>query len=255
MSTRPHPTRRTARLRRNRRGAVMVETVLITPLLMIVIVLLMYLGWNFRRLQRVTNMDRYEVWRETTPGSTGPGKADVLGHEPLNQAFYSDISDPARTLTQSRGRGRTAIPEAHRTLQQQTADEGFAYLESFLGSSPTGIYERFEARHDQVSPFLATFMSDTSSTRTGHRRLNGDWRYANGVAFNGQKQKWEPASYRVAPGPALREVFFVELDEGLSPYTRNNRLAQAIQDFYTAYPSYRGPDIPTTWDPSSGWTY
>lgn len=233
----------------------MVETVLITPLLMVVIVLLMYLGWSFRRLERVTNMDRYEAWRETTPGASGPTQAPILGHEPLNQAFYGDVSDQARTLTEATNRGRTDIPDAHRTLQQQTADEGFAYLESFLNSSPTNLYERFEARHDQVSPFLERFMSDSSRTRTGHRRLNGDWRFANGVTYNPGKQKWEPAGYRVAPGPALLEVFFVELDEGLNPYTDNNELARAIQEFYTAYPSYRGPDIPTTWDPTSGWSY
>ena len=239
------PTRRrnTNRRNRSRLGAVMVETALITPVLMVVIVLVMYLGWNVRRLQRVTNMDRYEAWRQTTPGSRGPTQADLLGHQPLNDAFYGDVSDQARQLDESNGRGRTAPPEAYDYLQQLTADETYAYLEEFIASSPTGIYERFEARHDQVSPWLARLMSDLTRTRTGHRRLNGDWRYANGVTYNASKGRWEPAGRRVAPETSLREVFFVELDEQLEPYARNNELAETIRDFYSAYPPYRGPDI------------
>lgn len=250
------PTRpRNRRRNRSQLGAVMAETVMITPILMIVIVLIMYLGWNFRRLERVTNMDRYEAWRQVTPGARGPQQAEVLAHQPLNDAFYGDTSDQARILSAAGNRGRTQIPEAHRILQQQTADETFAYLESMLNSSPTNLYERFEARHDQVSPYLAALMSDLTRTRTGHRRLNGDWRYSNGITYNGEKQKWEPDGYRVTPGSALREVFFVELDEGLEPYTGNNDLATAIRDFYTAYPGYRGPEIPTSWDQNGGWQY
>lgn len=248
---RPRPRRR----HRSQLGAVMAETVMITPILMIVIVLIMYLGWNFRRLERITNMDRYESWRQVTPGTTGPQQAEILAHQPLNDAFFGDTSDQARILDTANNRGRTAIPEAHRRLQQQTADETFAYLESLLNNSPTNHYERFEARHDQVSPYLAALMSDQTRNRTGHRRLNGDWRYANGVTYNGEKQKWEPDGYRVAPGPALREVFFVELDEALQPYTTTNDLAAAIRDFYTSYPEYRGPEIPTSWNQGDGWSF
>lgn len=253
MPASPKPARRT--IRRSRVGAVMAETCLIIPFILVVIVLMIYLGYNFRRLERVTNIDRYEAWRQTTPGSRGPGQAEPLGHAPLNNAFYGDNSDQARLLTEANNRGRTAIPEAHRTLQQQTTDETFSYLDNFFAASPTGLYERFEARHDQVSPYMESFLSDMSRTRTGHRRLNGDWRYANGVTYNAEKQKWEPSSYRVTPGSSLREVFFVDLDDGLAPYARTNPLAEAIRDFYTAYPGYRGPDIPTTWDQTSGWQY
>ena len=77
--------------------------------------------------------------------------------------------------------------------------------------------------------------------------MNGDWRYVNGIRYNGSKQKWEPSnSRRVVPGEALRDVFFAELDDGLEPYDNNgNNLAGAIRDFYLAYPRYRGPDVIT----------
>ena len=237
----------------SRRGAVMVETVLITFLIMIVVVLFLYLGWSFRRLQRVTNMDRYEAWRATTPVTINPGldlglrvnprRSADLAHQPLNETFYGDIADPARQLT-AVDNSRAPVPQAHRLIQEQTTDETPVYLEHFYAASPTGRLERFEARHNQSSPYLAAFMSDLAATRTGHRRLDGDWRYSNGLAFNAEKDKWEPAGYHVIPRPALREVFFAGLDDALLPYTDDNGLAAGIRDFYTAYPRYRGPDLP-----------
>lgn len=248
MHTRPTP-RRPRNRRRTQRGAVMVETVLIIPVLLVVIVLIMYLGWQVRRLQRVTNMDRYEAWRQTTPGSVGPAQNPLNDHAALNNTFYDDVSDQARQLTHAANQGRTAAPEAYDYLQQQTTDETFAYLEDFLDASPTARYERFEARHNQTSPFLARYMSDLSRTRTGHRRLDGDWRYANGVTYDNAKGRWIPAGYRVSPAEPLRDVFFAEFDDRLRPYVRENRdgvpnLASRIRDFYSAYPSYTGPDIP-----------
>ena len=249
---------------RSQRGAVMAETVLITFLIMIVVVLLLYLGWTFRRLQRVTNMDRYESWRAVTPMAIAPGQAGLhpnprravdLAHQPLNDTFYGDIADQARQLTPT-DNSRTPVPQAYRLIQDQTTGETFTYLDRFYEITPTGHLEQFEARHEQASPFLAAAMSNLSRTRTGHRRLDGNWRYSNGLIFNTEKSKWEPAGYRVVPGPTLRESFFTELDNGLDPYITTNDLAATIRDIYAAYPNdYHGPDIPIAWDPVDGWLF
>jgi len=233
--------------KRKQRGAVMVETCIILPFLFIIFVLILYIGWNMRRIEKTTMMDRYEVWRQTTPGSQGPAQNNVAQHAQLNDAFFGDTGDDAERLSHDLSRGRTQIPEAHRLLQQQLSDESFAYYRSFLDASPTGIYERFEAQHRQISPLLARTMSDVTRNPTGHTRLDGDWRFGDGIAFNRDKQKWEPNGRRVVPGTPLREVFFVELDDGLSPYTSSNPLAEAIREFYTRYPAYVGPEIPTRW--------
>lgn len=233
----------------------MVETVIVLPFIFIILVLVLYLGWNFRRMQTTTNMDRYEVWRQTTPGARGPAQNNIDQHAQLNEGFHGHTGDEAERLSNALNRGRTDVPQAHRLLQGELVDESFAYYQDFLDTHPTAIFERFDAQHDQVSPLLERTMSDTTRNPTGHTRLDGDWRYGDGITYNREKQKWEPNGRRVVPGQPLREVFFVELDEGLTPYVATNPLAEAIRDFYTRYPGYRGPEIPTTWNRNGGWDF
>ncbi|MEO0475687.1 MAG: hypothetical protein AAF085_06940 [Planctomycetota bacterium] len=238
----------TTRYRRSTLGAVMAETVLVMPFIMIAIMLIVYLGWNFRRTAQVTNMDRYAVWESVTPGAPGPdaqGMAQDIRNPRLNNAFFSLNGDQANDLDELREtQGVRYLPEGHRDLRDQQVDETYSYFDEFLERNPTGLRQRFSARHNQSMNTQLLGLSDLNRNSTGHARLNGDWRFANGVRYNSDKGKWEPGNQRVVPGEALREVFFAEMDDGLERYDDGeNNLAGAIRDFYLAYPGYVGPEI------------
>ena len=226
----------------------MAETVLVMPFIMLALVLIVYLGWNFRRVAQVTNMDRYAVWESVTPGAPGPdaqGLGQDIRNPQLNAAFFGLNGDQANDLDElSAVEGAGYLPQSHLDLRDSQVDEDFSYFDEFLDRNPAGIRQSFSATHSQSVNTELLGLSDLVRNGTGHSRLNGDWRYADGIDFNGERQVWEPSGRRVVPGQALREVFFVNLDDGLETYDSNgNRLAGAIRDFYLSYPVYVGPDI------------
>ncbi|MBX2852550.1 MAG: hypothetical protein KTR15_12495 [Phycisphaeraceae bacterium] len=238
----------TTRHRRRTLGAVMAETVLVMPFIMVALMLIVYLGWNFRRVAQVSNMDRYAVWESVTPGAPGPdtqGMAQEVRNPRLNTAFFGLNGDQANDLDELRETDSVRyLPEGHRDLRDQQADETYSYFDEFLERNPTGLRQRFSARHSQSVNTDYLGLSDLVRNSHGHSRMNGDWRFANGIAYNSDREVWEPANRRVVPGEALREVFFVDLDDGLEPYDDNdNNLAGAIRDFYLAYPAYVGPKL------------
>ncbi|MFK7790762.1 MAG: TadE/TadG family type IV pilus assembly protein [Phycisphaeraceae bacterium] len=240
--------KKTMRYRRSALGAVMAETVLVLPFIMLSIMLIVYLGWNFRRLAQVTNMDRYAVWEAATPGAPGPdaqGLPQDMRNPQLNAAFFGYNRDLANDLDELRAtQGVRYLPEGHRQLRDSQSDETYSYFDQFLDRNPTGLRQRFSATHPQSMNTDLLGLSDLIRNGDGHSRLNGDWRFADGIRYNSESEAWEPASRHVVPGEAMREVFFVDLDDGLEPYDNNgNNLAGAIRDFYLAYPGYVGPDI------------
>lgn len=224
----------------------MMETVFILPFIMLVVVLLIYLGWNFRRFALVTNMDRYSVWEQVTPGSPGPDiqRRPAEDRNPrLNNTFFELHDDQAVTLDEWRHNDGYR-PQAHNDLRDQQADETYSYFDEFLDRNRGGLRERFVAKHEHISDaFEAMGMTDTMRNKKGHNRLHGDWRYANGIRYDADFETWVPSGYRVTPGTALREVFYIDLDERLERYSDNNPLARAIRDFYMSYPAYRGPTV------------
>ncbi|MEM1355977.1 MAG: hypothetical protein AAGH88_13975 [Planctomycetota bacterium] len=230
---------------RNRRGAVMVETVLIMPVLFVVFVLIFYLGWNIRRLEKTTQMDRYEAWRAAMPGSPGPGHSHENGHEQMNDAFFTqDTSDTATRIGLNASIGRSQY-EAHDLLLTQLTEEDFAYYQDFIDTHPATVYARFEATHEPFSPMLTELgMSESTRNGTGFRVRNGDWRFADGIRFSSSRQEWEPGNRRITPNPALRNVFYAQFDEELDPLVGNqNPLADATQSLYLSYPGYIGPRV------------
>lgn len=233
----------------------MVETVLVLPILMVVIVLIVYLGWNLRRLEKVTAMDRYSAWQLAMPGSPGPARDAQSDHDQLNDAFFADNSDRADELEESYTSIRGPIPDAHELLLTELIEEDFAYFQNFLEDHPATTQQRFNAEHEDISPLLDLMgMSNLTSNRTGHRVLNGDWRFADGIRFNSQTDQWEPGSRRIAPTPALSDVFFAQFDEEITAIANgDNPLATATRDFYTRYPGYTGPEINTSWSVGDGW--
>lgn len=233
---------------RNRRricGAVMMETVLIMPFVLLILVLMVYLGWNFRRLAQATNMDRYAVWEQVTPGAPGPdvqGLEQPMRNPRLNQVFYDLNGDHALDLDELQA-GDRYLPEGHRELRDQQADEQYAYFDTFLSRSPAGVRQQFTSQHAQSVNTRLLGLSDLARNMPGHSRMNGDWRYLNGVQYNTENNKWQPAYRRVSPGSSLREIFFADLDQGLGALAEANEYARGVRDFYLAYPHYVGPDV------------
>lgn len=232
----------------------MIETVLVMPFIMIALMLIVYLGWNFRRIAQVTNMDRYAAWEQVTPGAPGPnmqGLEQEIRNPKLNEAFYSLNGDQALELDELGGGDNNFLPEGHRELRDQQTDEEYSYYEEFLELNPRGVRERFTSKHAQSVNTELLDLSDFARNERGHSRMNGDWRYLNGIEYNDTKSKWEPANRRVAPGSSLREIFFVEMDEGLEAFAEQNTYASGVRNFYLAYPPYRGPEIDPDNDSSS----
>ncbi len=75
-----------------RRGAVMMESVLILPLLLLILSLIFYIGFLSVRVQRDTVLPRYEVWREVYHAS-GPGSDRLSRNLALNNAFFEGEAD------------------------------------------------------------------------------------------------------------------------------------------------------------------
>ena len=247
----PKPNRR-----RSARGAVMVETVLVLPIIMVVMVLILYLGWNVRRLEKTTQMDRYVAWRMAMPGTPGPGPSQEDDHATLNDAFFTlDNNDTATSLSANHLNWTRRQYEAHDLLLTQLTEEDFAYYQEFLEEHPATIYVRFQAEHEPFSPLLEQMgMSNATRNGTGFRVRNGDWRFADGIRFSGSLQKWEPGHRRITPHPALRDVFYAQFDDELEPLVQaQNFLAEATQLFYLDYPGYSGPDVTRVYSEVGWW--
>lgn len=231
----------------------MAETVLVSIVIAVMLLLVFAMGWNFRRFNQITNMDRYAVWERATPGAPGPdtqGLSSTMRNPRFNEAFFGHSNDKSDILDEHRS--RTYMPEGHEMLRDQLVDETYSYYEEFLDQNPRGIRERFSAEHSSFSlnytgddSPLAFDNSQAAKTEVGGSyRMQGDWRYVNGVRYNSGANKWEPAYQRVSPGDSLREVFYAEMDDMLEPYdNRGNKLARAIREFYLSYPGYEGPEV------------
>lgn len=225
----------------------MMETVFIMPFVALSFALIIYFGWNFRRMAQVTNMDRYSVWQWVTPGSPGPNVQGIpaeMRNPRLNNAFYGLTDDQALRLDEYQS-NRVYRPIGHELLRDQVTDEAYSYFDAFIENNPKGLTQRFEATHEKFTEAFDDFnWSDLTRNAEGHSRMHGDWRYVNGIRYDSAADKWKPAHARVSPGESLREVFFAEMDDGLEPYdVSGNNLAKAIREFYLTYPQYVGPDV------------
>jgi len=93
---------RKARRRRQAVGAVMMETVLVMPLLLVILSLLFYFGRLAVRVQHDQVMSRYETWRQVHDAS-GPRSDIPEGHPQLNSAFFAGRAESiSHTLADNR---------------------------------------------------------------------------------------------------------------------------------------------------------
>lgn len=243
----------------------MIEGLLVLPFVLFILSLVVYFGFSMERMQRQMMTDRYEAWRgasrapgpsmDTEPGSSTRELAETFyaGDNPTVTAEATDFFpvEPNNDL----GQAATALDEGAGRLWNQ-------YFSQF----PRGRSLRFFVSDNSGVPLWDRLFVGSIVHR--HTVMDTDWRFFNQVVKDnlwyddrdGQTKNVPeqadppPADFPIlGPANAVREVFYSDFDRRLDPYTSDNALAERLQDFYTTYPTYRGPELPIRWLPVERW--
>lgn len=251
---------------RRARGAAMIEALLVLPVVLFILSLVVYFGFSMERMQREMMMDRYESWRGSAraPGpSTGiDANSSTLQ---LRQTFYA--GDNPTVTVEPTDYFPIEPTEALGLAAERLNGRAGALWSQYFQEFPRGRSLRFFVSDNSGVPLWDRLF--TGSIRHRHTVMDTDWRFFNFVV---QGNEWfddrtgttelvldpaaddrDPGVPTLGPGDAVREVFYSDFDRRLDPLTGNNALAERVQDFYTRYPTYRGPDVPATWFPRGGW--
>lgn len=231
------------------RGAVMVETVLVLPFIMLIISMLVFFGWRMVDVHNTNHASRYVTWRRAA-SAPGPRltRVIVLDQDDEDQWIWDgpeintmQFADNAENI---RGTTSGYFPAESRQLLIDTAGGRSAdagdYAQTMVARLPRG----------QTVELQTTLASDIPLWRRLERpirhrstKLNGQWRYANGITQRRDGQ-WIAAGPRVTPGQTVRDVFLIDLDEALQEAgNQASGLTQAIRRAYLRYPGYVGPDV------------
>ncbi len=215
----------------------MVETVLALPVVMLFVVLVLGLGLSAKRLSPLQNAARYDSWRQATVGAPGPGTDAELG-----AAIYA--KDAPSQLNHV-GDYDLSLPSAvDDPLKTTLTGDAQALAESFLARFPRAVGAEISASHASSIPLFATF-GFTNPVKRHAMRLDGDWRFANGITYSGEiwaayADGWQPRNTGTARlAPDIQSLFLNSLDQSLPS---GNNLSNAIRAVYTAYPDYCGPN-------------
>lgn len=244
----------------------MIEALLVLPVVLFILSLVVYFGFSMERMQREMMMDRYESWRGSAR-APGPSTSTIVGGSTrqLRETFYAG-DDPTVTVeptdyfpiepTEDLGGAAEAIDGGAGALWNR-------YFQDF----PRGRSLRFFVTDNSGVPLWDRLF--VGSIRHRHTVMDTDWRFFNYVV---EGNEWyddrtgetnlvlDPADDdrnlgvpTLGPGDSVRSVFYSDFDRRLDPLTSNNALAERVQDFYTRYPTYRGPEVPATWFARGGW--
>lgn len=228
------------------RGAVLIETVLALPLLLVLISIILFFGLQFMRLQRAAVATRYEAWRAVND-SPGPRWSPVDDADGLDPLYFGDR---AQSLGVVRDRDFPDEPAAvlFEAATSRSSDAGLL-TDLWTDEFPSGVRARLIVTHDDQVPFWDRM---TGPIRRRHTRLDGEWTYSRHVRFDATLDKWV-----FTPGPvlgsdtldAIREAFLLEVDQPLAALANNNNLAANTRALYNRAPRYDGPDLPPDWQP------
>ncbi len=254
----PSPARATPNARR--RGAVMAETVLILPVILVLLLMLLFYGYSVTRLQRASMPDRYEAWRRVhyADGPRAGGLSTTqfpayAGTDHINATFWNDR---ARTITH----GTTSnFPNETREAMidgasRASVDAG-RYADNLLYNElPHGITARFGTTHDHQ---LGLIQSEAlvGPISHSHTRIGTEWKYVDGM-IERDDGKWvhiqpihglddQGRFLRISPvniGHAVRDTFLLALDEPMRQIGRD-RVSGVVRGYYQRFPGYVGPDV------------
>lgn len=222
---------------RHRRGSAMVETILALPVVLFFVVAVIGFGIGLRRLSPLRNTARFDSWRATTPGAPGP--ADTQ----LGAAFYPKDTPASLTRSNRDGSLDSAVDDPVRNALSGDAQ---ALASRLFDRFPRGMGSQFTVQHNSSLPILAQ-LGFTGPVKRSAYRLNGDWRFADGITYIGAPwaayaDEWHPTvtggDARIAPD--VKELFLSPLDSSLP--AGGGTLSNAIRALYTWYPGYCGPN-------------
>ena len=228
----------------SRRGAVLIETVLALPLILVLVSIIIFFGFQFMRLQRAAVATRYEAWRAVNdaPGPRWSPDEDRDGLDPL---YFGGAAQSLGVVIDDEFSDEPAA-----ILFDAAADRGTDardLADAWTRELPGGTRARLVVRHDDRVPFWDRM---TGPIRRRHTRLAGEWTYSRHLRPDPTLDKWV-----FAPGPvlgndtldAIRQAFLRELDEPLSAMASSNGLASTTRELYRRPPRYDGPDLPPAW--------
>jgi hypothetical protein len=256
----------------------MSEFVLITPLVVVILALLFYMGGLMDRAERMTQVPRYEVWRHIEQG-TGPAADDNLGHPQLNQAFFSN---KATAINHRFSETDSYFPDEPYTELIQDAgctSDASAFINAFVyrpgnGSDyrlDTGLRNTFAVYHADASTQWTRASSlsrtapqnpeETTPLQRQHVRIGTDWSYTND--WRASSPLWQDTrgtEIGIGHLRANRDAFYLSYDSSLDAIDGNNlpeysdqpsgpqnvdmdSLAGLVRSMYLLAPGYRGPTV------------
>ncbi len=215
-------------------GTAMAETVLVLPFVLVVLALLFFFGMSFSRVERGAVMDRYEAWRHV---ARAPGPAAGGDDAVLNSLAYGGNA-ATLDITRTRDFPPDATELWHEAAANANADAG-PLVQGMLDQLPTGVRVTQHVKHASTVPLYQKLMG---TVHHQHTRLDGDWRFVNGITK--KDGKWQPAPPHVHNVAVLRDQYLLDFEKALKPHLdAENRLAQILHTYYTASPDYAGPDV------------
>lgn len=245
----------------------MIEALLVLPVIVFILSLVVFFGLSMQRHQRAVMMDRYESWRgsDRAPGPS-TGLEEGSSTLQLRDTFFR--GDDTRV-----GVAPSDFFPVEPTEDWQDAasalNSGAGRLVQFYRTElPRGRSLRFSLQEDNSDvPLWERVFA--SSFQHRHTTMDTDWRFFNHVVegnewYDDRSGVWElvldpnraeddPGPPTLGPAVAVREAFYSDFDRRLDVYVSSNPLARRIQDFYTFYPTYHGPELPLNWQPQGGW--
>lgn len=217
----------------------MVETILAAPVILFFAVVMFGFGVGFKRIAPAQNAARYDAWRQATRGAPGP-KTDAA----LAQAFYP--KDAPDTL--GHGGYQYSFPASlNQPLIDAAAGDAQGLAQNLQDTFPQGVGVGISVKHQSTVDIVNKLGLMGAVTRR-HQRLDGDWRYAGGIGYNGSPAAayadgWHPHldGRNVFEAESIRQQFLQQVDTGMQGLS-GNLLADGIRDFYLSYPGYHGPN-------------
>ena len=212
----------------------MVETVLVLPFVLLILALLFFFGMSFSRVERGAVLDRYEAWRHVAR-APGPSAGGDNAH--LNSLAYGGNA-ASLDIDRTRHFPSDATDPWLAAAANATWDAG-PLAEGMVDTLPTGVRVRQGVKHDSSVPVYQQLMG---KVRHQHVRLDGDWRFVNGIQF--KDGRWQPGQPHVNPLATLRDQYFLDFEDALQPHLdADNPLANILHTYYTHSPGYIGPDV------------